>query len=524
MTPGGDGGSWADVVASALVGTTRRPAAVPDADGALGDTLAAVRAVAPAEAGDGDNGSAGLLAAATVLAAYREAGRTLPVDPLPAPEPAPPDERPVASPRATAALSAILGDRTYAPLLPEWLDLAAGAGVRLPPEVVPTVFDAVGATHRPAAVALAGPLGGWLAGRNEAWEWAASGGAAVTGTPDQLEAAWAAGSDERRLAALTALRDADPGRARALLASTWATEPAAVRLAALDVVARSLAPEDEPLLEDALDDRRRDVRRRAATLLAALPDSRRGARMAARAVPLVRVEGRLRKRLVVDLPELVDDAMVRDGIDPRAPGGGERRWWLLQLVAGTPLRAWTEALGRPPAELVALALSSDGAALVEGWSAAAAVQGDEDWARALLAASAPAPAAAGPVLSVLPAEEGDGVAAAWVRRHGLAASLGLLVGADGALPRRTTDAVVAALVDLVKAPEPPGAHAVRGALGALALRLDAAVAPSAVARLAVALEEAPAGNAKGGRAFWDHSVGTLGAVLHFRHSLHEEFR
>lgn len=296
-----------------------------------------------------------------------------------------------------------------------------------------------------------------------------------------------------------------------------------MRAGALEVVARSPHPDDEPLLEAALDDRRREVCRRAAQLLASLPGSRHGARMATRAVPLVRVDGRLRKRLVVDLPADVDDAMVRDGVEAKPPSGGERRWWLVQLVAGTPLRAWSDALGRSPADLVALARSSDAEPLVEGWSAAAA-QGDEAWAAVLLAAGGPPPGSAGALLGVLAADEADRVAASLIRRHGLAPFLAFLAGTGDQLGGQATHAVVTALVDLVAAPEPPGAHAVRGALAALALRLDQAAAPGAVARLAAALENAPAGNAAGGRSFWEHAVGAFGAVLHFRHSLHEEFR
>ena len=127
---------------------------------------------------------------------------------------------------------------------------------------------------------------------------------------------------------------------------------------------------DEPLLEAALDDRRKPVRDAAVALLTRLPGSRFGARMAARAAPLLRVED---DALVVTLPDVPDAAAARDGV----PTGGRRSERLLSLLVATPLSTWS-------LEMVALPVRDDLAQIVHsGWIAAAEAQRDAAWARAL---------------------------------------------------------------------------------------------------------------------------------------------
>jgi hypothetical protein len=199
-----------------------------------------------------------------------------------------------------------------------------------------------------------GERGRWLAGLNPAWAWAA--GAAEDTTT------WATGSSAARRLLLSRLRATDPVAARELLASTWSTETPDDRAAFVALLATNLSMADEPFLEAALDDRRKEVRQAAAALLWRLPDSRLAARMAERARPL-------------RLPTEVDAGMARDGIVAKAPAGvGQRAWWLHQMVAATPLRTWA---GPSVVEEVDPLLRP-------AFAAAAARQGDEEWALVLL--------------------------------------------------------------------------------------------------------------------------------------------
>ena len=416
---------WDEVVSAALVGTERRRFDV-----------ALLAGVVPPDQLEVDGAEASVLAAAAVLASCRRAGR-LPDAPRRPPGPAaPPDDRPVAPAVAVQVLELLLDGHVTvaggnAALVGHWLAACAASGHR-PPEtlLVPLLLLGTATVDlRSTVAAVVGPRGAWLAGHNPAWSWTAPVAPLADGGND-LDARFAIAGRAERAAVLDALRGSDPGRARALVASTWSSESAADRVALLEMLGAGLGDDDEPFLEDALDDRAASVRAAAARLLGRLPHSRRSARMAARARPLVRMEGRLRRRLAVDLPDEPDAAARRDGVDDRAePGYGRRAWWLVQLVAGTPLAAWEEHLGTEPPEIVRLAAAET--ELLDGLARAVVAQGDRRWALAL-AARWPRPA----VLAVLDAGDATAVAG-----RALAA---------GAVP----DAALAALLEACAGPWP----------------------------------------------------------------------
>jgi hypothetical protein len=483
--------AWDDLVATTLVGTDRRPFEV---------------VLRPEVAAGSPNDP---LDAAAALWAYRAVGRLPPATATAAPAPAAVDGRPLPPPGAIAALRCIVERSAYLRLLGEWLALAALAGMRLPPDIVPTVFAIAPAGLRPAVAPAAGPLGAWLAQRNPDWAWAAAAGG--TATVGELERQWHEGADAVRLAALAGLREVGIERARHLATLSWSREPATIRLGILDGLRAHLGPDDEPLLERALDDRRKDVRRLALTLLPRLPDTTWARRMAARAVPRVVVEGRLRPRLRITYPTDVDASMARDGVEAPPKGWGQQQWWLRQLVAGTPLAAWTEARGRSPGQLVTLAAAAGdvSVALLEGWTAAAVGHNDVEWARALLAAGV-----TGRLLAVVPAGEADAVLIRHLTDRGLGPALALLP--DRPASPALSAAVIDALGRAVAGSDLTGALRIRESLGQLALSLDPSVAGPAVALLSTALETA-------NRAYWERAVSALLATLNFRHALHGEF-
>ena len=453
-------GEWDELVTAVLVGTDRRPLR---RDG--GALLAAL--------GPEPNP----LDAAAVLWAYREAGRLPDPAAAPPPEPAALDGRPPPSPGAVAALRSILDQPAYHSLLGEWLTLAARSSRRLPPEVVPAVFDVVPPALQPLAAGLAGPLGSWLAARNPEWAWVL-----------------------------------DAGRAPRVAAANWSRQPPARRLAILETIATGVAPGDEALLEAALDDRRSDIRRQAASLLAQLPGSAWAARMAARAVPRVRIE---RRRLALEYPTAADAAMVRDGIEPPPRGWGDGPWWLRQLVAGTPLDAWEKALRRTPVQMVQLAAATTepAIALTAGWLDAAASQRNVAWARALRRVGV-----TGPLLTVLPPAEADAVVVDRLAERGLRATLPLLAARPAS--ESVSRAVVDALARVVASSERGDATAVRAGLDHLARWLHPAVAEQASVTLAGLLD---ADDVPVDRTFWERSLGLFLARLNFRQSVHAEF-
>ncbi|MFK4034711.1 DUF5691 domain-containing protein [Nonomuraea wenchangensis] len=357
---------WEELTSAALVGTDRRP----------------YHGV--------------LLEDAAVEVARLRAGRRL--GPLAPPEPAPGEDRPAVGRRAAERLARILGGE-HERLLPEWLAAAAATGCRVPPRMLPDLLDRGrrDGSIRAHLGVLAGRRGRWLAGLNPAWAY-------LLGEP--TGETWELGGPADRRAHLRELRAADPGAARLLLESTWERETPDDRAEFVALLADGLSMADEPFLESALDDRRREVRQSAANLLTRLPTSRMARRMAERLRACVTVTGDL---IVIEAPQACDKAMERDGIRPKPPRGlGERAWWLQQLISRAPLAAW----GHPPERLLAMRVPDWDAEVRTAWVRAAVLQRDPEWARAMFGWDPIADL----LVSLQPQEQQD-LAAGFVRGH-----------------------------------------------------------------------------------------------------------
>ncbi|WP_433361558.1 DUF5691 domain-containing protein [Streptosporangium sp. CA-115845] len=401
---------WEELVSTALVGTDRRP--LP---------------------GEGTS-EVELLGRAAVHTLRMRAGRR-PVAPGEPPSLAAPEEQPEVSRAAGDRLARVLGGEQPR-LLTEWLETAAGRGYRLSPHLLPELLDHAvrDRSIRPYLGVLAGNRGRWLAGLNPAWGFLLEEvtGVAVTGPATDsatdsgpTSQVWEFGTSGDRRVHLGELRAADPARARELLAATWEKESPDDRAAFLEALTTGLSLEDEPFLESALDDRRREVRHQAADLLTRLPGSRLALRMAERVARYLTVAG---GEIHVDPPVTCDSAMERDGIRAKTPrGAGERGWWLQQAVARTPLGVWPRLLGRSPGELVRMRIVDWNREVMAGWVRAAVLQEDPEWALELFAWDPIAD-----LLAALPRDRQEIVAADFVRRHGLDGQLIMVLGGAAA--------------------------------------------------------------------------------------------
>ncbi|MFJ6214433.1 DUF5691 domain-containing protein [Streptomyces sp. NPDC092296] len=493
-------GEWEELVAAALLGTERRP--VP---------------------GSADSAAA-LLTRAALSTVHRRAGlRPAPAEPLPGP--APEDPRPPLPEPARRRLALLLADRggtagaNLVELLPQWLATARARGYRLPAPLVPALLDTARARSelRADAVALAGPLGHWLAARNPDWRFVlrtVPEAPATAEQPGDGTGIWHEGLFAERVTQLTRLRRRDPAAALELLRSTWATERAEDRLLFLDALQERLSSADEPFLEAALGDRSKNVRLTAAELLSTLPGSALAARMADRARAAVRLRpGPTGAALTVRPPDECDAAMQRDGIAPKSPTGrGERAWWLGEIVAAAPLPLWAELTGLDPGQLLALPVDDGwGDDLREAWARAAVRQHDSDWARALLG-PAPRPTdgagrsagAPAKLLAVLPPEERAAWAAAFVAAHGLGDAFQLLSACTVPWSPRLGATVVGALARAAGSGAYPWSHS--GVLG----MAERALAPAAADEV-----EALVAAAEGGAA-WTETFARLAGTLRFR--------
>ncbi|MGW9346566.1 DUF5691 domain-containing protein [Nocardiopsis flavescens] len=391
--------SWDLLVSAALVGTARR--AVPDTPDL------------PATAETG--GAAALLDRAALATVRRLAGYT-PARAAPV-APAPEADRPEAGGPAARRLEAVLADRSG--LLPEWLELAAAAGLRVPAEHLPALLDrgAHDSSLRPAVAAAAGARGLWLAGFDPDWSYLLAESA-----PEDVfdEQAWLYGTEGERRRMLGALRAADPARGRELLASVWPDlRKAELRRRLLEAMGTGLGPDDAGLLETALDDKGANVRGLALSLLTRLPRCAHADRLRDHVRAHVRPGP---EDTVVVTPVGADEAgLLRDLALARpsgAVGRRERAEYLWTLVTRAPLDVWTGLLGTDPAGVLERVSRSDDEELHDALINAIGVQEDGEWARAALgmlegkvtdrmlsAARSRRPLQLEPLLRVLPARE-----------------------------------------------------------------------------------------------------------------------
>src|SRR5207302_675629 len=221
-------------------------------------------------------------------------------------------------------------DGKFKDALLEWLQAVAAAGLRVSEEYLPALLMAGSKTPdlRKAVTAVIGKRGQWLAAMLPEWQYAVS----------YRGADWSLLTTDERALMLKEMREHDPDVARALLESTWASDPADARTEFVGALEIGLSLADEAFLEAALDDRSKRVREIAADLLARLPESALVHRMMERVSRLVTLQDG--PSIEVTLPEEIDESMVRDGINPKPPLSlssiGPRAWWLVAMLRAIP--------------------------------------------------------------------------------------------------------------------------------------------------------------------------------------------
>jgi len=383
---------WQELLKTALIGVDRQALNLTLPPGALGTVLIQANTTDPTRTA---------LATAAVLGLWRQAGYNAGSDRQPLPPACAPESLPCCSPLAGHHLALMLQQQHQA-VLPEWLRALAAAGRCVPPETLPELLElgAKSPSLRPLLEPVIGHRGRWLAQQNPTWCYA------IAHTDDS---AWQTGDRQERLRYLQRLRALDPAAALAALAAIWQQEAARERALFLAALTDNLSMADEPFLEQALDDRSKDVRQTAADLLASLPESRWTKRMTARAEPLLTLTKPAlgKPRLEVTLPDSDDAALVRDAVTSKplkARDTGERAWRLRQLIAAVPPALWTQRWQKTPPEIIQIAQRSDWkTVLLESWTLAARRHRDADWLEALLPFASASGALSEDWLAALPA-------------------------------------------------------------------------------------------------------------------------
>jgi len=397
-------------------------------------------------------------------------------------------------PRTAAGAASLLGRVLNGPqahVLPEYLQLCARSGQRVHERYLPDLLDLAARDEAlaPLVTPVLGERGRWLATLNPAWSklFADSTGGDV----------WETGSRAQRARLLQRQRASDPNAARTRLEAVWASEPPEERAAFLATLREGLSPLDEPLLEKALDDKRKEVREVAADLLARLPLSALCRRNIDRLKPLVKAKRPMLGKMTVQI-ELPPDTFkdwARDGLAPKPllEGLGDRATMLARLIGATPLAFWHEHAGQNAAEIAALTAKSEWRdAILLGLAAASTRQ--EDAATAKAVATAWLQIEKSPVLphhdamlqdliAVLPGETREALAAPFLaNRKALdARALYLLLKASThAWSHEFSRTFVRTLLDYVNATGGYSGYDAQQLLGdQVALRVDPALAPAA---------------------------------------------
>ncbi|HLZ27795.1 MAG TPA: DUF5691 domain-containing protein [Chloroflexota bacterium] len=315
-----------------------------------------------------------LLRSASYAGLRRLAGR--PLDPVAAVvvvEPCGPEALKAISPAAGARLLEILAGQPA--LLLEWLDLAEQGKWRVSHDCLPELLDhaIAHADIHDRVMLVGGERLSWLANLKPEWHFAAR------IDPDEQ---FATGTPTERARALRRIRRQNPARGRQLLEAVFygRTERAETRSVLLDALREGLSAADEPLVQQAVQDSRKELREKGLRLICRIPDSRFAQRWIERAHRLVVV-----REHVVDVrePGELDPVWLDDGLDPHPPKGmGATAWIIQQTLAFTPPSIW------PHDALPAIQRNDWSQPLLSGLAQAAAAYAEADWCETLLLARA----------------------------------------------------------------------------------------------------------------------------------------
>ncbi|GJM31192.1 MAG: hypothetical protein DHS20C18_01930 [Saprospiraceae bacterium] len=317
-----------------------------------------------------------LLEAAALYNQFNKAAFPLPDWKDPLPEPIDVGEQQGCNVASSHHLKLILSG-PYRQALPEFLGLLGANNQCLPPEALPPIFDS--ALRDPEFWALVRPTigagGHWLLSLNPDWQ-------ALRENTNISD--WETSNREERTAIIRYLRHTDPQLAIVLLERTWHQDSVADKMAFLPLLEINIAPGDEDFLEARLDDSRKEVRQKAALLLATIKGSALQQRLLDQIQKILRWDN---KKVEFDVPAELPETTLRDGIrpSPKRGAGGMKADWLQQLVGRIPPAWWEERLDRKPQQIASLfARGHWGNALLPALTEATLLHHNNDWIEGLL--------------------------------------------------------------------------------------------------------------------------------------------
>ncbi|MFQ5419335.1 MAG: DUF5691 domain-containing protein [Anaerolineae bacterium] len=366
---------WQSLVKTALLGTQRAQLPHVTAVSPLTELLAQL---------DQSDPEAALLNMAAILDLHEQVGQVPAQINMHTEVQAQDDEKPEPPPYIARRLNGLLEGR-HSTLLPEFLQLLAAAGFRVPTLYLPNLLEkgAKTLTIRPLIPPVLGQCGRRLAAQNREWHYAILDTATWQGMADQ----WQQTMSGKRYTLLRQLRETAPDKGRQLLETTWRNETNMIRSQLIKLLQINISMADEPFLERALDDRNHLVRIKAAELLTHLPQSRLCRRMQTNTKGLLVWTPRGNIKIQVNFPRVLSNAMIRDGILNHAKMDKTRlrTRQLIQMVTAVPLEHWTTGWRVTAADIVqVLADTRWQRTLTSAFTTAAMRRQNVVWAKAIL--------------------------------------------------------------------------------------------------------------------------------------------
>lgn len=202
------------------------------------------------------------LRALAVFPVLQRAGKTALVLSTSLPPAPAPDLRAPMPPPVRQILEQILKGPVFWPLLPEFFKKIAPLQVKIPPALLPDILEQclVQVDLKSIFLEIAGPVGAWIAEQNPAWRFVLK--------PDMAD--WYTATYQTRLHLLEKMRRHNPAEARRWLGDTWKEERSEHRAVFLQYLLLNFESADLPLLEQALQDRSKEVQQQARMIKALL--------------------------------------------------------------------------------------------------------------------------------------------------------------------------------------------------------------------------------------------------------------
>lgn len=264
-------------------------------------------------------------------------------------------------------------------ILLEFLDLLAEQNSIVPPVFLPDLlqYGASNPALQSRILNSIGHRGTWLAQFVPNWNYATT-----TSLKNQAEEVFFYGILSERISYIKQLHQKNPLKAIDLLEEVWASESYANRADFIKAIGDSLVADDEPFLEKALSDTRKEVREPAANLLATLANSSLVQRMQQLIQTLISYDAQ-QDLFLVELPNSCTDTMKRDGIQARKEplkGQGPKANQLAQIISKIAPQWWVDTFDKSPEQLLSLAAKTEWKNIfVWAWAMAAKNFGAKDW-------------------------------------------------------------------------------------------------------------------------------------------------